>query len=61
MVDGPSDRAGMAPGDIVVNMGGHDIATISDLTRLLKQEFSAGQELEVEIFRVEMARDYVGL
>lgn len=52
VVDGPSDRAGMIPGDIVVNMGGHDIATISDLTRLLKQEFSAGQELEVEVFRV---------
>ena len=53
VVDGPSDRAGMVPGDIVVNIGGHDIATISDLTRLLKQEFSAGQELEVEVFRVE--------
>ena len=52
VVDGPSDRAGMEPGDIVVNIGGHDIATISDLTRLLKQEFSAGQELEVEVFRV---------
>jgi len=52
VVDGPSDRAGMEPGDIVVNIGGHDIATISDLTRLLKQEFSAGQELEVEIFRI---------
>ena len=52
VVDGPSDRAGLEPGDIVVNMGGHDIATISDLTRLLKQEFSAGQELEVEVYRV---------
>jgi len=52
VVDGPSDRAGMEPGDIVVNIEGHDIATISDLTRLLKQEFSAGQELEVEVFRV---------
>jgi len=52
VVDGPSDRAGMEPGDIVVNIDGHDIATISDLTRLLKQEFSAGQELKVEIFRI---------
>ncbi len=48
---GPSDRAGIQPGDIVVRIGGHDIAMVSDLTRLLKQEFSAGQVVEVEIFR----------
>ncbi|MCH7738314.1 MAG: trypsin-like peptidase domain-containing protein [Chloroflexi bacterium] len=52
VADGPSDRAGIKPGDIVVNIGGHDIATVSDLTRLLKQEFSAGQRVEVEVFRV---------
>jgi len=42
----------MEPGDILVGIGGHDIATVSDLTRLLKQEFSPGQELEVEVYRV---------
>ncbi len=52
VIDGPSDRAGIIPGDIVVNIDGHDIATVSDLTRLLKTEFSAGQELAVEVFRV---------
>jgi S1-C subfamily serine protease len=52
VIDGPSDQASIRPGDIVVNMGGHDIATVSDLTRLLKTEFSAGQELVVEIFRI---------
>ena len=51
--DGPSDQSGIRPGDIVVNIGGHDIATVSDLTRLLKTKFSAGQELAVEIFRIE--------
>ena len=51
MIDGPSDRAGILPGDIVMRIGGHDVATVPDLTRLLKQEFSAGQEVEVEVFR----------
>ena len=48
---GPSDQAGIQPGDIILKIGGHDVATVSDLTRLLKQEFQAGQELEVEVFR----------
>ena len=52
VADGPSDQAGIKPGDILVNIDGHDIATVSDLTRLLKTEFSAGQELIVEVFRV---------
>ena len=52
VVDGPSDRAGINPGDIVVKIAGQDIATVSDLTRLLKQEFSAGQQVEIEVFRV---------
>lgn len=52
VADGPSDRAGIFPGDIVVNIAGQDIATVSDLTRLLKQEFKAGQLVEVEVFRV---------
>ena len=51
VVGGPSDQAGILPGDIVVNIGGHDVATVSDLTRLLKQEYSAGQEVEVTVFR----------
>ena len=56
--DGPSDQAGIRPGDIAVNIDGHDIATVSDLTRLLKTEFSVGQELVVEIFRIEEGEGY---
>ena len=52
VVNGLFGRAGIIPGDIVVKIAGQDIATISDLTRLLKQEFSAGQQVEVEVFRV---------
>ena len=50
--DGPSDQSGIRPGDIIVNIDGHNIATVSDLTRLLKTEFAVGQELVVEIFRI---------
>ncbi len=52
VLNGPSHISGMIPGDILVNIAGHDIATITDLTRLLKQEFNAGQTVGVEIFRV---------
>ena len=52
VVDGPFGRAGIIPDDIVVKIAGQDIATVSDFTRLLKQEFSAGQQVEVKVFRV---------
>ena len=52
VVDGPFGRARIIPGDIVVKIAGQGIATVSDFTRLLKQEFSAGQQVEVEVFRV---------
>ncbi|PKB72630.1 MAG: hypothetical protein BZY75_05985 [SAR202 cluster bacterium Io17-Chloro-G7] len=53
IVDGPADQAGIRPGDIIVSADGHKLATVSDLTRLLKQEFRAGQDIDIEIFRDE--------
>lgn len=50
--DGPSHLAGMIPDGILVNIAGHHIDTITDLTLLLKQEFSAGQSVDLEVFRV---------
>jgi S1-C subfamily serine protease len=50
-IDGPADRAGIQPGDVVVSADGKKVAMVSDLIRLLKQEFRAGQEIEVELFR----------
>ena len=49
--DGPSDRAGAQPGDIILSMDGHQVATVGDLTRLLRQEFRVGQNVPMEIFR----------
>ncbi len=51
VIDGPSGRAGLQRGDVVTTIGGHDVATVSDLTRLLRQEFEAGQTVDVEVFR----------
>ena len=53
VIEGPSARAGIQPGDVVTTIGGHNVATVSDLTRLLRQEFEAGQTVEVEVFRNE--------
>jgi S1-C subfamily serine protease len=60
LINGPSDRAGIQPGDIMLSADGHKLATVSDLTRLLKQEFRAGQEIEVELFR-DGARETIRL
>ena len=51
VVDGPADKVGIRPGDIVLSADGNKVATVSDLIRLLKQEFQADQEIDVELFR----------
>jgi len=49
--DGPSDRAGILRGDIILSMDSQKVGTVIDLLRLLRQEFETGQEVELEIFR----------
>ena len=51
VIGSPADRAGIRPGDIVLSAGGNKVAMVSDLLRLLKQEFRAGQEIDLELFR----------
>ena len=48
---GPSDQSGIRPGDIILSMNGNKVATVTDLTRLLRTRFSAGQKIKVELFR----------
>ncbi len=49
--DGPSHLAGIKRGDIILSMDGHKVDTTRVLTRLLRQEFKPGQEIQVELFR----------
>ena len=49
--DGPSGRAGLQRGDIILSMDGQKVGTVNDLLLLLRQEFKAGQEIQLEIFR----------
>ena len=51
LINGPADLAGIRPGDIVLSADSKKVAMVSDLTRLLKQEFRAGQEIDLELFR----------
>ncbi len=55
IIGGPADQAGIEPGDIVTEIGGYDVTTVSELLRMLKQEFKAGQEVEVRLYRTDTA------
>lgn len=48
---GPAAAAGIQRGDIIQSVAGIEVSTVRDLTRILRQEFSAGQEVEVELYR----------
>ena len=50
-IDGPSDRAGIEEGDIILSLDGEKITTVDDLLRTLRQELKPGQEVIVELFR----------
>ena len=51
VIDGPSDRAGIEAGDIIMSVDGNKISTVEDLIRMLRQQLTAGQEVKVELFR----------
>ncbi|HZA24846.1 MAG TPA: PDZ domain-containing protein, partial [Dehalococcoidia bacterium] len=51
LTGGPADQAGIQRGDIILSIGHHKLTTVRELTRLLRQEFQADQEVSVELFR----------
>ena len=54
--DGPSQVAGLQPGDLVVRIDGHDIASASDLTRQVALA-RAGDTIHLQILRQGQARE----
>lgn len=51
LTGGPAGRAGIQRGDIILSLDDHKVTTVRELTRLLRQEFQADQEVSVELFR----------
>lgn len=45
-----ADKAGIRPGDIIVNLGGYDVDSITTLTRVLRR-FEAGDSVSVTVYR----------
>ncbi len=48
----PADRAGMMPGDVIVQMGEHQIGSLDDFDLALRK-FRAGEEVTVVVLRAE--------
>ena len=47
---GAADKGGIQSGDIITEVGGYTVTSVSDLTRVLRK-FAAGDTVSVEIFR----------
>ena len=45
-----AQKAGIQSGDIIINLGGYEVASVSDLTRALRK-FEAGQTTTITVFR----------
>ncbi|MGH3266465.1 MAG: PDZ domain-containing protein, partial [Trebonia sp.] len=47
---GPADRAGLRVGDLLLTVGGHEVATAQDLQRLMFAE-AIGRQLPITVMR----------
>jgi S1-C subfamily serine protease len=47
---GPADRAGLRPGDLLLTAAGHEVATAQDLQRLMFAE-AIGPPLPITVMR----------
>jgi serine protease Do len=53
-----ADKAGIQTGDVIVNLAGFEIQSVSDLTTVL-QRLSAGQMVSVTVYRSSLAGERV--
>lgn len=51
IVGGPAERVGLKTGDIILGLDGKKVASVTDLTRKLRQDLRPGQQVDVELFR----------
>ena len=51
LAGGPAARAGIQRGDVILSMEDQEVTTVSELTRLLRQDFRADQSVAVELLR----------
>ena len=49
--NGPAKLGGIKPGDLLVSLGGYEVASTDDVLRLLRREFKVGQEIKVVVTR----------
>ena len=47
----PASEAGIRPGDVMLNISGHDVPTVQRLSRIMRQEFRAGDKVKVVVWR----------
>jgi serine protease Do len=47
---GPADRAGIAPGDVIVGIGGAEVVTSADIRELVTER-EPGEEVDVQVVR----------
>lgn len=55
--EGPADRAGLQPGDIVIGVGGEEIASLQDFYRKVWSRGAAGTEIPVRVLHGTQVKD----
>ncbi len=55
--EGPADRAGLRPGDILIGVGGEDVSSLADFYRKVWARGAAGAEVPVKVLQGTQVRE----